>query len=897
MAYTTHLCIISLFCLCAASGVQAQPSDVLSNIDQKYGPYGLAMDRGSIGLWQQLQKLQTTASIMHTTAHPDDEHAGLLTYMSRGLGVRTALLTLNRGEAGANATGSELFDALGLVRTEELLRSGQYYGLDDQYFTSLVDYGYSKTLDEALKSWGREHVLRDMVRAIRINRPMVVVSRYRGSERDGHGHHQAVGALTSEAVVAAGDPMQFPEQIEEEGLTPWSPFRVYRGGAGRTEPGAVGVEVGKYAPLLADSYHNVGYNGLSLQRSQTSGRSREAVGSPVRYYERILPAEGGMENHLFDGLDTSLSGMYRLFDEDPPSIIASLLKAYETQLSGLVLGFDMRNPELSVKPLATALVFTHQLMAMPDIHPEVAFLLEIKKAQIEEAITTALGLRIQAIAMPAGAEQPINPWAPLPTLGLVVPGQTINVTVDMANPSGKPIRLEGVEVAAETIVQARFSPQGDSILADNNVVTFESQLEVPSWIALARPYFSRTSIAQNRYDTASDVRGAHLPHVRPPYWVTVRYAVEGVQVVAHRPVQTRRANLPYGYKMEPLKAAPRVAVNVPQQWRMAPLGKEGVFAIDVEVVNNDADGVEGTLSLALPERWSSNPQSQSFAFDAAGQRRTFTFDVLLPERGNADTAADVAYEYTVQVQSYIDGRMYAEGYEVVERPNLETRYLYRPATVHVREVDVEMAAGISVGYVMGVGDEVPDGIQQLGASVALLDTEALARSDLARFDVIVIGTRAYAVRQDLLQYNQRLLDYAKSGGHLVVLYQTPEFVPNEMAPFSAILPRNAEEISEQDAIVRILAPEHPMFVNPNRLSPRDFEGWIEQRGSKFFASWDDRYMPLIESADTNQDPQQGIWLNASYGEGQYTYLALALHRQLPYAVPGAYRILANVLSQ
>ena len=226
----------------------------------------------------------------------------------------------------------------------------------------------------------------------------------------------------------------------------------------------------------------------------------------------------------------------------------------------------------------------------------------------------------------------------------------------------------------------------------------------------------------------------------------------------------------------------------------------------------------------------------------------------------------------------------------------ETQYLYKPAIITVHGVHVEMAPDLHVGYIMGVGDEVPSGITQLGATVELLGEVHLAKEDLSNYHAIVVGTRAYAVREDVLNYNNRLMDYASNGGHLIVLYQTPEYHPESMAPFPASLPRNAEEVSEQDSPVTVLAPDHPFFHAPNTITASDFDGWVEQRGSKFFATWDQRYTPLVEMNDTGQAPQRGAWLTAPLGEGQFTYFALAIHRQTPYAIPGPYRIFANVLS-
>ena len=241
-------------------------------------------------------------------------------------------------------------------------------------------------------------------------------------------------------------------------------------------------------------------------------------------------------------------------------------------------------------------------------------------------------------------------------------------------------------------------------------------------------------------------------------------------------------------------------------------------------------------------------------------------------------------------------RTYEEGYEAVAYRDLETRYLYRPSTVRVAAVNVAIAPNLRVGYVMGVGDEVPAAIAQLGAAVELLDATALESAPLARFDTIVTGTRAYAVRPDLRAHNARLLDYARNGGNLIVLYNTPELDPAVQAPFPAKLPGNAEEVSEEDATVTILAPAHRVFAWPNRITARDFDGWVEQRGSKFWSEWDAAYTPLVESHDRGQAPQRGGWLHARVGKGHYSYVAYAFHRQLPYGVPGAYRLMANLLS-
>ena len=310
--------------------------------------------------------------------------------------------------------------------------------------------------------------------------------------------------------------------------------------------------------------------------------------------------------------------------------------------------------------------------------------------------------------------------------------------------------------------------------------------------------------------------------------------------------------------------------------------------VEVTLLHNAEAPSSGQVTLQLPAGWTAKPSSQAFSFVRSGERTSFRFAV----RPGTMSAQD----YEIDAMA-IDGLgEYREGYELIDHRDLEVRHLYRAATTTVRGVNVTTVAGLKVGYVMGVGDSVPQGLQQLGAQVTLLGERELASADLSQYDTIMTGTRAYAVRDDLKTYNARLLDYVRNGGNMVVLYNTQELVPNTFAPFAGELPRSAEEVSEEDSPVTILAPTHQAFTWPNRITSADFDGWVEQRGSKFFTKWDAAYTPMISTFDKGQAPQSGGWLTARVGKGTWTYFAYALHRQLPYGVAGAYRITANLLA-
>jgi LmbE family N-acetylglucosaminyl deacetylase len=846
----------------------------------------LPQDRGATGTWQKLLKLRTIASVMHTTAHPDDEHGGLLAMLSRGEGARVALLTLNRGEAGDNAIGSELFDGLGLVRTEELLRADQYYGVDQQYFTTVIDYGFSKRLEETLVKWGRENVLRDVVRVIRKERPLVLIARFQGNDRDGHGNHQAAGLITQDAYRVAGDPSVFPEQIRD-GLRPWQPLKLYMGGVRENEEWTIRVDPAVYSPWLGDSYASFARTGLSFQRSQNSGRNDPQPGPAYAYYKRLASRVDAppKESSFFDGIDTRITGLFAALKHPAPANAGPLLEPIQREVDAAVASFTLSNPSAVVPSLARGLSATREAARRLAENADAVYMLGLKEQQFVDAINTALALDFTAVAQPAGPPQAPGggtPFAPAPTMEPVVPGQTFEVRVQLTN-HGSP-DIDVIDFAVQ-----RAGATGRSIVGRDQTVSRLVPVVVPADAPLTRPYFSRASIGENRYQVLEPA-SLHRAASPPAFIATVRYRVAGVPLEISVPVTRREAQLPYGYAMRELAIVPAVAVTVTPRQVIVPqsLANKRVH-LQAEVTNNLAAGSAGQIALRLPAGWTSDPPSKPFSFARAGEKSRFEFSITVP--------AIEDREYRIDAVASSNGRDYTQGYDVIEHRDLEPRYLYRDAVAHVRGIDVKIAPGLKVGYVMGVGDEVAAGIAQLGVEVRLLDAKDLAAADLEQFDAIMTGTRAYGVREDLRTYNRRLLEYVQNGGNLIVLYNTPnEFDPNAFAPFPAQLPPNAEEVSEEDSPVEILAPTRAEFTTPNRITKADFDGWVEQRGSKFFSRWDTAYTPMIETHDQGQSPQRGGWVTATHGKGHYTYFAYAFHRQLPYGVPGAYRLLANLVS-
>ena len=821
----------------------------------------------------------------------------MLAMVSHGLGARTTLLTLNRGESGDNALGPELFDSLGLIRTEELRIADRYYGVDEQYYTTVVDYGFSKRLDEALDKWGRDDVVRDMVRVIRRERPLVIVSRWQGNARDGHGQHQAAGLLTQDAFKAAGDAARFPE-LAKEGLRPWQALKLYMGGARENEAWHVRLETGTYDPVVGDSFSNLARYGLSFQRSQNSGRFAPSFGPAPLFFVRLSPSQPpgstgapDKESGFFDGIDTSWPGLARARRVPEPEGAAALLGEIASEIEAAGKAFTMADPSAAAPSLARGLAATRRARTLFAAHPDAVHVLDIKTRQFEDAIAAALALELSAVAVPRGTPEPTGPFAmfaPAATLPPVVPGQGIDVRVSVTarHPGNVSATLQGLAVNVRGRDESPVGPPSRTLTA-GQPITETVQLELPPDFTPTRPHVTRPSIAVSRYAVASGVE-AWRPSPTPALAVRARVTIGDVPFDLVRSVERRESLAPYGYALRELIVVPALSVDVTPKQAMVAVGQQaGHVPITVRVSNHQRAPAAATASLELPGGWRSEPASAELQVPSGGQAHA-TFTVTASVTGTG------THVITATVTS--SGRSYKEGYDVITYRDLETRHVYRPSVVNVAAVDVAIAPKLQVGYVMGVGDEIPAALRQLGATVELLDAAALASAPLERFDAIVLGTRAYAVRADLRAHNGRLLAYAKNGGNLIVLYNTQELDPAAQAPFPGRLPGNAEEVSEEDATVTILSPQHQVFTSPNRITPADFDGWVEQRGSKFWTEWDAAYTPLVESHDRGQAPQRGGWLHARVGKGHYSYVAYAFHRQLPYGVPGAYRLMANLLS-
>jgi len=878
----------------------------------------IAANQGAAALQQNLVKLRTRASLMMIVAHPDDEDGGMLTYETRGQGVHAATLTLTRGEGGQNLMSGDFDDALGLVRTQELLAADRYLGVD-QMFGTEVDFGFSKTKEEAFSQWTHERVLYDAVRAVRLFRPLVITSVFEGGPTDGHGQHQVSGEMAQEVFTAAGDPKIFPEM----GLEPWSPMKVYarvpfarvsngqmydyatnksiparfynyvtKTWSNETPQANVVVHEGEMSPVLGMTYVQFARKGLALQKTQIGEGVRMApAGAFDVSYHRYgsLVKTGEMEQSFFDGVDVSLEGIATLAPTAQGWLRPSL-KAIDEHAAEAAKAFSAEAPEKCAPALRDGLKAVDALIAKVETSAltkqekaNVLHELKVKRVQFNDSLVEALGLRVQARMVADGnaCMSAVTPGCTAHVATKVINGgrETVEVTADFVSPSARSVGKEGTWAAGTGKVEAGKTLDSSFEYGWGSMKASVEQAEGMPKDPTTRPYFTRKSIEQAYYDVNDPA--LRLAPQTPPlcFWVKAVYG--GVPVVVGQVVLAPENKAWDGDRQ--MAVVPSLSVAIRPPAGIIPLTEKS-FTVSVEIRGDEQKGIHGSTRLELPQGWRSEPRSAEFSFSHAGEAKTVSFQVT------PSGLTEKSYKLTAVAET-ANGST-SEGFRAVGYKGLIPTNMYSAATYRTEGVDVKVAPGLKVGYLPGTGDDVQASLENLGVHAATLSVEDIAGGKLQGYDAVVLGVRAYAANPGLAAVNGKLLDYAKNGGVVIVQYNLGQFGPGPY-PFSL---GSAEKVVDETAPVELLAPQSPALNWPNKITAKDFDGWVEERGHGFMESWDPQYQPLLETRDPGQDPQKGGLLVAKTGKGTYVYVALALYRELPEGVPGAYRLFANLLS-
>ena len=926
----------------------------------------LRFDQGPNGLGLALRHLPVEGAVLYVTAHPDDENNGVLVALNRGRGLKTSLLTVTRGDGGQNEIGPELFQAIGILRSEELA-GVHLYDNADQYFTRAYEFGYSFSVEETFDKWGKEEILRDVVRVVRRVRPDVILT----MNRDGGGggqHHMGSARLAHEAFRAAADPNRFPEQIKE-GLRPWQARKVYQAGgfgggggaaaaAGSTPRQPVRVPTGDFDPLLGMSWAQFGQIGRSYHQCQGMGQLEAFPGDSSGSYT-LFDSEPGItaaEADILDGVDTSLARLTRFAagEESKVPSLAADLTGIDAAAREALAAFDMREPHKTLPALARGLtasrklrdaVANSSLTAAPKA--ELTWRLDRKAADFMKAIQLAQGLVVRVTAND----------------GNVVRGQTFDVAAQIFNTGREPMTLDAVQLNVPSGWTATLRTGQPGRLEYNQSAQLVYSVTVGPNTRYTQPYWKyRPGV--DRYDI--EVPEHHtLPWSPPDVTATVKYTAAGVNASLDSPAYFRYDG-PWvgGEKQKIVNVVPVLSVKLSPDVGVVPLaagGQRREFRVTVQ--NNAKTGGSVTTKIDVPSGWTVQPASTTLNFGVEEEEVTAQFFVTPPAKVAAGTV-------DIKAVAIKDGVEYREGYQVIAYNHIQSRHLYHPATSTVKMFDVTVPRNLQVGYVMGTGDEVAEAIRQLGANLTMLDADDVAFGDLSRFSTIVLGIRAYEKRPDVRAYNQRLLDFARNGGHLVVQYNKsamnqlgagaaggggrgfggdagappggpgggrgrgtppaaqaggpPPAAPPPAAaaagagaggqgggrgrggapPASPYVPFpggiTSNRVSVEEAPIVVLEPGAIELNGPNKITAADFTGWVQERGLYFFGANDQRYTDLLKASDpwpTNPGEKVGMLTVAKLGKGTWTYVGLGLWRQLPAGVPGAYRIMANLISR
>jgi LmbE family N-acetylglucosaminyl deacetylase len=874
----------------------------------------LPEDLGAVHLYQLLTKLKTTARIMQVVAHPDDEDGGMLTLEARGKGASVLLFTVTRGEGGQNKFGTESSDELGILRTLELLEADKYYGVE-QRFSHVTDFGFSKTAEETFNKWhGHDVALGDLVRAIRTFRPDVLTSRFSGTTRDGHGHHQASAILTVEAFRAAADPNKFPEQIKE-GLLPWqakklylgNPPRMFQGGNVSDEDYTVKLNIGEYSPLLGMSYTQFALEGLSHQTSQGTGGIRVPPGPRYTYYkltDSVLPKPASAhEADFFDGIDTSLVGLATGLgaEESKVPFLLPALASLQKHVDDASKSFSLQDPSACAAPLlaghteVTKLIKeleSSQLSAAAKA--DLLTMLRTKQSQFQQAALEALGIYLELTVDPPGPPPGPSYFPRMEqTISIATPGQSFNVTARIHNRGRTPFKLGVMALVSDHGLQSALVQQpvdsGKSVEpGDSRSVQWK--VTVQDDAQYTRPYWSRTNAET---ETVYRTEGATLNLLTKPFGPYPIHAVFGIRtdsgvIEASAVAKVKFIDPTLGQSERPLAVGPPISVLLTSPVVVAPVGGTGSSQIDVSVRSNVQSPVHAKLKLDTPQGWKVEPAEITVDLDHDGDVNNYAFQIT-PQNLHEGT-------YKVTARAEYDGKPYAEGFKVITRPDLDSYYAYRPATENVQAVDVKLPRQLKVGYIMGAGDEIPSVLQSVGLNTSIITSQELASGDLTRYGTIIVGIRAYDTRTDVREHNRRLLDYVNRGGTLIVQYNqsASAFNDGHYTPYPATEANVRVSVEEQP--VEILAPEEQIFNWPNKITTRDFDGWVQERGLYFMSQWDPQFKPLLACNDPGEPPQKGGLLLAHYGKGTYIFSAYGFSRQLPAGVPGAIRLFVNLVS-
>jgi LmbE family N-acetylglucosaminyl deacetylase len=894
----------------------------------RVGQAGRSLDAADLSY--RLRSLPMAGAVLQVGAHPDDEDSGLLAYLAHGLCVRTVYWSATRGEAGQNRLNSYRGEALGVFRTWESEDARAIDGAE-ALFGPFYDFGYSKSGSDTLSKWGRDAVVREIVRAIRLVQPDIVIARWTGQPADEHGHHQAIGQLTPEAFRAAGDPDRFPE-LRELGMEAWRPRRLFQSVGGDWTPeqnlaslgavrddleqeGLVRIDAGALDPIGGRTFQEQGWSALNEHRSQ----GMAFLPGPGRfvYYYRLIQgsADDGTENPsseggLFKGLDPTLTGLADHAGEDS-GWLREQLHGVKGQTEEALAAYHSSDATSAGRHLLAAASATRELISRLGSRlggrrrVALSVYLERKLADLEEAAAACLGLRLEC------RSEAVH----------VIPGESFEIQARLWGYGPTPVDTQSIRlhVPPDCRAEEDSRDQRSTVATPGVVAEADFRVSVPRHAALSSPYWLVEPPGRYAYRWPAE-RFCSRPFRPPRFEAECEIQVEGQRLVIRAPALSRSAfpggvrelypavippvSLRAGTSVVCMPAAHEEAEEgrrpLPEPFEPDGTAAEGQIALDVLARNHSERTLTGRLELEAPSWIRVKPSEIDVSLGAVGSR-PHSFTLTTPASPPPGT-------HPLRFRMDVEGRSYAHGLMPVRMgmANLagdadaasciRETFLLTPSEVGLHVIDARFARSLRYAYVAGVEEDFTRHLEPFGARFHMVDDDELQRLDLSRFDAIVIGPGAYSARAELRAAAPRVLDYMDGGGTLIVQYQPYSYRAPGLAPYPFRYSEPHDRVTDEGAPVRFLEPDHSIFRVPNRIGEQDFDGWLHERGRYFFGEWDRRYRPLLSCADPGEDPKLGGLLVADYGRGTYVYCGYSLYRQLPAGVPGAFRLFANLLA-
>ncbi|QQL49440.1 PIG-L family deacetylase [Mucilaginibacter ginkgonis] len=790
---------------------------------------------------QSLKKLNVLGSILYVAAHPDDENTRLLAYLAQERHYRTGYLSLTRGDGGQNLIGTEQSELLGAIRTQELLAARRVDGAE-QFFTRANDFGFSKGPDETLKIWDKEKVLSDVVWVIRNFKPDVMICRFPTTGEGGHGHHTSSAILAQEAFTAAADPKRFPEQLKY--VQPWQAKRLLWntfnfGGMNTTAPNQLKIDVGGYNPFLGKSYGEIAAESRSNHRTQGFGSARQR-GQAFEYFKTILGE--APQTDLMDGVNTTWKRV-----SGGSEIAANLLVISKN--------FDPSDPGQSVKALVNLLSMIEKV---PDTYWRT-----LKTKQLSELIAQCAGLWMEAYSDNA----------------IYAKGSDVNVSAQMIVRNDVPVTLNGISYKNAGITGNTHEGLAYNVLKTVKLTYKADDISAPYWLKYPHGVGGYST---GYLDSTGNEAQRTLPQNIAPY-IHVAFNIAGKPIGYDVQVQFKYVDPARGEVYQPLIITPAVTANV--------ANKDYIFNTDkpqfVQVKLKAFTGASGNISLKPVAGWKISPASIPFSGKNNGDEWTVNFAV---------SPVSISPKInTLEVIVNADGEKSSVGFQQLSYEHIPTITLFPPAQAKLVDIDLK-TAGKKIGYIRGAGDLVPEALEQVGYDIHYLTEAEVLGGNLAGYDAIITGVRAYNVNPRMAYENPKLLEYVKNGGNLVVQYNNNVgLVTKDIGPYP-FTPLNVR-VTDENAPVTFTKADAAVLNYPNKITDADFNGWIQERGLYFVGNLDPAYQTPLSMNDKGETPDNESLIIAEYGKGRFVYTSLAFFRQLPAGVPGAYRLFVNLISK